>query len=165
MAFYKRFPGRVNRTSLVFLSLALVMLAACTHDIRVDTDIGVKQSPKPDFSPPLNGPFKKAETWIESLNQQGVPCRPYVAEHAPPPPKLVKDVGTCHLDDGDTVTVWIVGDAKQTFDSQFAETHGPRYIFYRADWLAFVPAFGRPKAVSVIRKAVTVIRESFHAQG
>jgi hypothetical protein len=136
------------------------MLVACTSD-----DQQRSFSPgEADHSPALTGPFPSAVTWIQSFNQQRVPCQLYVSELPPPPPKLVKDVGTCHLDGGDTLTVWIVNDVKQTFDSYFAETYGPRYIFYRADWLVFVPAFGRPKAVSVIRKVVPVIRESFHAQ-
>jgi hypothetical protein len=147
----------VNRTNLLFLSLALMMLAACTHDIRVDTDFGVKQSPKPDFSPPLNGPFNRAETWIQSLNQQGVPCRRITLEHPPPPPKLIRDVGYCRLDNGDTMTVWIVDNAKQTYDN--LGRHGPpQYILYHANWLAFLPTTAPTNTVSTIR-------QSFHAAG
>ena len=52
MALGKPSPRQVNRSSLLFLSLALVMSAACTHDTRVDTDFGVKQRPSsPDTCP------------------------------------------------------------------------------------------------------------------
>ncbi len=63
-----RAPG-----SLIFLALTLVTLAACTSCSQQRTFLA--KPGEPDHSPALTGPFPTAETWIESLNQQGVPCR------------------------------------------------------------------------------------------
>ncbi len=135
MVLYKLSGGPSKHTCLLILILALLLLAACTHDAS------------------LTGPFKTGDDWIRALNQEGVRCRPFGLEHPPPPPRLIEDVRNCHLDNGDTVTIWIVDDAKQMFDSRLAGSYGPRYIFYRANWLAFVPNTAPAKAVSTIRQS------------
>ena len=135
MPYNKLSGGRVRQICLLILILALLLLAACTHDA----------------SP--TGPFQTGDDWIRALNQQGVRCRPIGLDRTPPPPRLIDDLRYCRLDNGDTVTIWIVDNAKQMFDSRLAGSHGPRYIFYRANWLAFVPNTAPAKAVSTIRQS------------
>jgi hypothetical protein len=156
MVLYKLCGGRVKRTRLLIPVLALVMLVACTSDGGHDHS-SVKYGGNLPYSTVPTGPFRSARSWIRALNQQGVPCRRTTSEHPPPVPFLFRDLGYCRLDNGDTVTVWIVGNATRIM-SHLAGNRGPGYVFYRDDWLALVP-------VTAPANVVSTIRQSFHAAG
>jgi hypothetical protein len=101
--------------------------------------------------------FKSAGAWIQSLNKQGVTCRP--AQHpAIGGPEIARaEPGVCQLLNGDRLTVLIVDNAAQTYHNQFKSQKSAR-VLYGANWLVIAPS-------STPDQTIQTIRDSFHAHG
>jgi hypothetical protein len=139
----------VKRVSaLVPITVAVLVLSAC----------GAKNTPAGGTAgggAPRR--FKSAGAWIQTLNKDGVACRPAThpglgAENAGIQP------AACDLANGDRLTVLIVDNAAQTYQKQFAKAKTMERVLYGANWIVIAPK-------SAPSQSIQTIRESFHARG
>jgi hypothetical protein len=155
----------VEAAVVVATIVAVVLIAASNHPIRPKAARGIGLAPltvdsgRQNHSRSLTGSFPTAESWIHSLNQQGIPCRFQRKRHPDNAFFKYQDSGSCAFDSGHTLTVWIVKDAEKTFRKRFAsflKTPSPARYFYRQNWLVMT-------FQSIPKEAIQTIGESFHA--
>jgi hypothetical protein len=132
-------------SALVVITIASLLLSACGAK---SNDAGSAGSPRT---------FKSAGQWIQTLNKDGVDCRPAThpgqgAEPAGPQP------AACELANGDRLTVLIVNNAAQTYQKQFSKTKTSQRVLYGANWIVIVPKSAPPQSIQTIQ-------DKFHARG
>jgi hypothetical protein len=139
----------MKRFSIAVVALAMLLLVAC----------GAKGSPEAAGAGGSQTPsrFKSAGELIQSLNKAGVVCKP--AMHPGLGPQIAGAIpGACTLSNGDRLTVLIVPNAAQAYQSQFAKVQLTGHVLYGANWVVIAPD-------SAPAQALQTIRDSFHARG
>jgi predicted small secreted protein len=139
----------MKRFSIAVVVLAMLLLAACgAKGNPVGAGAGTKQTPSR---------FKSAGELIQNLNKAGVVCKP--AMHPGLGPQIAGAIpGACTLSNGDRLTVLIVPNAAQAYQSQFAKVQLTGHVLYGANWVVIAPD-------SAPAQALQTIRDSFHARG
>jgi hypothetical protein len=141
----------VKRFSIAVVAFAMLLLAACGAKGNPDAagaGGGGEQTPRH---------FKSAGELIQSLNQAGVTCKP--AMHPGVGPQIAGAIpGACTLSNGDRLSVLIVPNAAQAYQSQFAKVQLTGHVLYGANWVVIAPDSAPPQALQTIR-------DSFHGRG
>jgi hypothetical protein len=101
--------------------------------------------------------FKSAGEWIQTLNKDGVTCRPATHPGQGAEPAGVQPAA-CDLANGDRLTVLIVDNAAQMYQKQFAKAKTSERILYGANWIVIAPK-------TAPAQSIETIRDQFHARG
>jgi hypothetical protein len=132
-------------SALVPIAIAALLLSACG---AADNSAGSGASPRR---------FKTAGAWIQTLNKDGVTCRPATHPGQGAEPAGAQP-GACDLANGDRLTVLIVDNAAQMYQKQFAKAKTSERILYGANWIVIAPKSAPPQSIQTIR-------DKFHARG